>query len=123
MTTQIPESFKNGINQWKKAFNQQDAAGCAGQYKENAVMHARPFGTFRGTKEIHAFWQQIIDSGYREVEYQDTSWEQKDGNCFILRSAWTMNKAFGVVHEEHWERQPDGSVKLTYDDFEVLGER
>ncbi|MGF1716608.1 nuclear transport factor 2 family protein [Photobacterium chitinilyticum] len=123
METRVPETFKTGIELWKKSFNQQDAAGCAAQYTANAVMHARPFGTFTGTEEIRAFWQQIIDSGYASVEYQNTSWEQKDSNCFILRSEWTMNKAFGAVHEEHWIIQPDGTAKLEYDDFEVLGER
>ncbi|MGR5147265.1 nuclear transport factor 2 family protein [Photobacterium alginatilyticum] len=123
MTTQAPETFKTGIELWKKSFNQQNAAGCAAQYTADAVMHARPFGTFTGTEEIRGFWQHIIDSGYQQVEYQNTTWEKKNSNCFILRSEWTMNKAFGVVHEEHWVIQPDGTAKLTYDDFEVLGER
>lgn len=123
MTTQVPNTFKHGIELWKQSFNQQDASGCAAQYSPNAIMHARPFGTFTGTEEIRAFWQNIIDSGYRDVEYQNTSWEQKDSSCFILRSEWTMNKGFGVVHEEHWVLQADGTAKLEYDDFEVLGER
>ncbi|MCW8327795.1 nuclear transport factor 2 family protein [Photobacterium sp. SDRW27] len=123
LSSQVPVAFKNGITKWKSAFNQQDATGCSAQYTDDAIMHARPFGTFTGTEEIQAFWQQIIDSGYRDVAYQNTTWELKDDNCFILRSEWTMNKAFGVVHEEHWMLQPDGTAKLAYDDFEVLGER
>lgn len=34
-----------------------------------------------------------------------------------------MNKAFGVVHKEHWAMQCDGSAKLVSDCFEVQGER
>ena len=41
--------------QWKLAFNSGDAAGCAAQYEKNAVMHAKPFGTFAGTAEIQGF--------------------------------------------------------------------
>jgi hypothetical protein len=34
-----------------------------------------------------------------------------------------MNNAFGVIHKELWEIQTDGASRLTYDEFEVLGER
>ena len=43
---------------WKSAFNSGDAAGCAEQYERNAVMYARPFGTFTGIEEIQSFWQK-----------------------------------------------------------------
>ncbi|MGF1681875.1 nuclear transport factor 2 family protein [Photobacterium minamisatsumaniensis] len=102
MNTQVPEAFMAGITRWQNAFNQQDAKGCAEQYQADTIMHARPFGTFTGRNEIQAFWQNIIDSGYNNVQYQNTTWEKKNDKCYILRSQWTMNKAFGVVHEEHW---------------------
>jgi len=41
--------------QWQLAFNSGDAAGCAAQYEQNAVMHARPFGVFTGAVEIQSF--------------------------------------------------------------------
>lgn len=34
-----------------------------------------------------------------------------------------MNKAFGVVHREHWVVQEDGHARLVSDYFEVQGER
>ncbi len=34
-----------------------------------------------------------------------------------------MNKAFGVVHREHWALEADGCARLVSDDFEVQGER
>jgi len=34
-----------------------------------------------------------------------------------------MNKAFGVVHREHWIVQRDGIARLLNDEFEVMGER
>ena len=46
-----------------------------------------------------------------------------DESNYILTSKWTMNKAFGVVHKEVWTMQEDGKARLTYDEFEVLGER
>ena len=42
---------------------------------------------------------------------------------YILTASWTMNKAFGVVHREHWALEADGCARLVSDDFEVQGER
>lgn len=111
-----------GIDGWQTAFNNQDAAGCAAQYCANAVMHAQPFGTFNGREEIQAFWQGIIDQGFTEVDYTDVTWEEAEGG-YILSANWTMNKAFGVVHREHWVVEEDGKARLIDDDFEVQGER
>lgn len=120
---QVLEACKQGINAWQKAFNSQDAKGCADQYVENCVMEARPFGTFEGREAIQAFWQGIMDQGFRDVDYTDIKWEEHPEGGYFLTASWTMNKAFGVVHHEHWVVQEDGKARLVSDDFEVQGER
>ena len=117
------EICKAGIASWQQAFNRQDAAGCAAQYDESAVMEARPFGTFTGRKAIQEFWQGIMDQGFADVSYTNVGWEPEGEDGYILTSEWTMNKAFGVVHREHWVVQEDGKARLISDDFEVKGER
>ncbi|WP_293266671.1 nuclear transport factor 2 family protein [Neptunomonas sp.] len=117
------EICEEGIRAWKQAFNKQDAAGCASQYMPHAVMDARPFGTFKGRDEIQAFWKNIMDQGFTDVEYSDVRWEPAENEGYILRASWTMNKAFGVVHREHWIIDADGKARLSSDDFEVQGER
>lgn len=119
----VLDACKAGISAWQKAFNSQDAVGCAEQYAEGTVMEARPFGTFIGREEIQSFWQNIIDQGFSEVDYSDVQWEAEGEDGFILSAQWTMNKAFGVVHREHWKIQEDGKARLVFDDFEVQGER
>lgn len=114
---------QQGIEKWKKAFNAQDAKGCAEQYSENCTMHARPFGSFEGRDAIQAFWQHIMDQGLKDVTYSEVNWEQCGEDGFILTSKWTMNKAFGVVHREHWIVESDDHARLVHDDFEVQGER
>lgn len=114
---------KEGILAWKQAFNQQDAAGCAEQYRADAVMNAQPFGTFKGRDEIQSFWQNIMDQGFADVEYFDVAWEPAEDEGYILSARWTMNKAFGVVHREHWIIDVDGKARLSNDYFEVQGER
>ena len=117
----VLEICKQGIENWREAFNAQDAAGCANQYTQNCTMHARPFGTFEGKEAIQAFWQDIMDKGFKDVAYTDESWEPSGGDGYILSSKWTMNNAFGVVHREHWVVQSDGYARLVHDDFEILG--
>ncbi|MCF6459115.1 nuclear transport factor 2 family protein [Pseudoalteromonas sp. MMG024] len=120
---QILNACKDSITAWQNAFNNQDAAGCAAQYSKHAVMHARPFGTFKGTTEIEFFWQGIIKQGFKDVEYTDVAWSKFDDKSFILSSKWTMNKAYGVVHRELWRVEEDGKARLIDDEFEVQGER
>ena len=114
---------EEGIKAWQTAFNRHDAKGCAAQYSEECVMEAKPFGTFKGRAAIETFWQGIIDQGFKEVNYTEVDWQPMGDNGFLLSSKWTMNKAFGVVHKEHWALEADGKARLISDDFEVLGER
>lgn len=106
---------------WKSAFNTGDTAGCAKQYEENAVMRAEPFGTFTGTEEIQAFWQNLINEGYSDVDYVEPQIEIINPSSAILKSGWKMNKAGGVIHKELWVMQADGTAKLREDHFEAKG--
>lgn len=105
---------------WKESFNTGNAAGCAAQYEADAVMHARPFGTFTGTAEIQAFWEKLIADGFQDVQYINPKLEVVDDQSAILRSGWKMNNAQGVIHKELWVLQADGSAKLREDDFEAM---
>jgi len=118
---EVLAACKKGIEAWQKAFNAQDALGCAVQYTEDCIMQARPFGTFEGSSDIAIFWQDIIDKGFKEVSYSDINWEPCGAKGYILTAKWSMNKAFGVVHKEHWVVQNDGHARLVHDDFEIQG--
>lgn len=119
----ILAACKLGIAAWQQAFNSQSALGCAEQYEEACVMQAKPFGVFEGRDAIQGFWQNIIDQGFSDVAYTDVTWQEEGEDGYILTAKWTMNKAFGVVHREHWKVGEDGVAKLVSDDFEVQGER
>ena len=112
-------AVKKASANWKKGFNTQNATQCAAQYEEDAVMDARPFGQFVGRDQIRAFWQQLIDDGFNQVEYIDPQYEVMDENSVLLTSGWKMNKAQGVIHRELWCLQADGSAALREDDFEA----
>ena len=115
------EAIQEASTSWKDAFNSGDAASCAAQYEADAVMHARPFGTYNGTIEIQAFWQKLIDDGFSDVEYIDPNIRIVDDTQAILTSGWKMNNTSGVIHKELWVLQEDGSAKIREDDFEATG--
>jgi len=106
---------------WQAAFNAGDSAGCAANYETDAVMVAKPFGTFTGRAEIEAFWAKIIGDGFAEVNYVEPGIEVIDETSAVLSSKWRMNKAHGVITKELWVVQDDGVALLREDDFEVLG--
>ncbi len=112
-------AVKKASEKWKTAFNSGDAAGCAAQYEEHAVMNAKPFGTFTRTAEIQAFWQKLIDDGFSDVDYIDPKIEVIDAVSAILTSGWKMNNAAGVITKELWVLQSNGEAKLREDDFEA----
>ena len=117
----VLDAVKKASTKWKSAFNSGDAAGCAAQYEARAVMNAKPFGTFTGTVEIQAFWQKLIDDGFSDVDYIEPKIEVNDATSAVLTSGWKMNNAAGVITNELWVLQPDGTAKLREDDFEVQG--
>lgn len=114
---------KEGSNAWQIAFNNQDAAGCAAQYTESCIMEAKPLGTFAGREAILECWKNIIEQGFADVTYSNINWEPAENDGYILTSNWQMNKAFGVVHREHWIVEQDGKARLKSDSFEIQGER
>jgi ketosteroid isomerase-like protein len=117
----VLSALNDASEKWKAAFNKGDAEGCAAQYESDAVMVAKPFGTFTDTKEITAFWQNLIDGGFSDVDYINPKIEVVDENSAILSSGWKMNKAQGVITKELWVLQSDGTAKLRIDEFEAKG--
>ena len=112
-------AIETASNEWKSAFNSGNAEGCANQYEEHAVMHARPFGTFHGREDIQSFWNNLINDGFADVEYINPQIEVIDETSAILTSGWKMNKASGIIHKELWVLQENGEAKLREDDFEA----
>ena len=114
-------AVKEASGKWKTAFNTGDAGGCASQYESDAVMVAKPFGTFNGTEEIKGFWENLINDGFADVQYIDPEIEVIDEHSAVLKSGWKMNKAKGVITNELWVLQSDGTAKLRVDEFEAQG--
>ena len=112
---------RQASEKWKAAFNAGDAVGCAACYEADAVMVAKPFGTYRGRAEIESFWANLIGDGFSDVEYVAPSLNALDSETALLASGWRMNKASGVITKEIWALQSDGTALLREDHFEAKG--
>lgn len=117
--TDIVTATQLASEKWKAAFNAGDAAGCAACYEVDAVMVAKPFGTYNGRVEIEAFWANLIGDGFSDVDYIEPNLRALDDETAHLSAGWRMNKASGVITKEIWALQPDGSALLREDHFEA----
>ncbi len=100
------------------SFNDGDVDACIGAYKSDAVMNAKPFGTFTGIEEIDAFWRPFMATGPGELEYSNVELDVIDQNTVHLSADWKMNVGRGIITKERWVRMPEGWF-LEQDDFEL----
>jgi ketosteroid isomerase-like protein len=104
---------------WIEAFNKGDADTCIAGYQADAVINAKPLGTFKGTGEIDAFWRPFMASGAGELKYSDVKLEVVDATTVLLSAIWTMNVGRGIITLEKWVLQNEGNWLLVQDDFEI----
>lgn len=117
---ELSTAVATASRQWRDAFNAGDAAGAAAMYEADAIMVAAPFGTFEGREAIEAFWTQLIEAGFDDVVYANTTTVvSQDLATAEVSASWRMNTAHGVITRELWALQPDGTALLREDHFEV----
>ena len=105
---------------WIKNFNLGNVEACIAAYQADAVMQAKPMGTFVGLETISEFWKPFMASGAKDLEYHDVVVEVLDDSTVLLSANWSMNVGRGVITKEKWVKQKDGNWQLAEDDFEVL---
>ncbi|WP_298938377.1 nuclear transport factor 2 family protein [uncultured Ruegeria sp.] len=117
---ELSTAVATASRQWRDAFNAGDAAGAAAMYEEDAIMVAKPFGTFKGRSEIEAFWAQLVEGGFDDVIYFNTTTVvSQDLSTAQVSADWKMNSAHGTITKELWALQSDGTALLREDHFEV----
>ena len=116
----IRDEVLQASQQWIANFNQGKTDACIAGYLPDAVIEAKPFGTFTGTQEIDAFWRPFMASGATDLTYEEVSLEIIDVTTVHLSSKWRMNVGHGVITLEKWVKQTNGQWLLAHDAFEVL---
>ena len=118
---ELSTAVATASKKWRDAFNAGDAEGAAAMYEEDAIMIAKPFGTFEGREAIQAFWAQLVEGGYDDVIYYNTTTlVSRDLSNARVSADWKMNNAQGIITNELWALQPDGTALLREDHFEVM---
>ena len=112
---EVLESSKN----WIANFNNGDARACIDAYTIDAVMYAKPFGTFRRIQEIESFWKPFIETGAGDLEYSNVSVAIENETTVLLTADWKMNVGRGIITMERWVKRGEGKWLLEFDDFEV----
>ncbi len=115
----IAQEVLERSKRWIASFNGGDVDACVAAYKSDAVMNAKPFGTYTGKGEIEGFWRPFMASGPGELEYSNVEVEVIDPDTVHLSADWKMNVGRGVITKERWVRQPGGDWFLEQDDFEL----
>lgn len=117
---ELSKAVATASQKWRDAFNAGDAAAAAALYEENAIMVAKPFSTFEGRAAIQAFWTQLVAGGYDDVIYDNTTTVvSRDLSTAQVSAEWKMNNAHGIITNELWALQPDGTALLREEHFEV----
>lgn len=115
---QIKHEVAKVSKQWITDFNNGNITAITNAYAKNAIMTAKPFGTYKGQKAIHNFWAPFIKSGATDLKYFNTTINVIDTKTVQLSSDWSMNVGEGIITNETWVKQ-NGFWKLTQDEFEV----
>lgn len=117
-TKKVEKEVLKASHEWIANFNNGDTLAVSKAYTKDALMTAKPFGTFKGRKSIAAFWTPFIKSGATDLQYANTSVKVLSKNKAILSADWQMNVGKGVITNETWIKT-GGVWKLSEDHFEV----
>jgi uncharacterized protein (TIGR02246 family) len=105
--------------EWIKNFNAGNARACADGYSEDAVMEAKPFGTYKGRENIYNFWKDLIENKKAaQLTYKNVNVQVLHSHKAILSADWTMTIGGGIITKELWSKE-SGHWELLEDYFEV----
>ncbi|WP_198553856.1 alpha/beta fold hydrolase [Tenacibaculum sp. Bg11-29] len=104
---------------WISNFNKGNTVEVGKAYTTDAVMVAKPFGTFEGRKAISKFWTPFVKSGVTDLKYTNTKIKTVSETEAIISSNWSMNVGEGIITNETWVKT-NGIWQLRKDHFEVI---
>lgn len=105
---------------WIQDFNNKNVNGCVEAYTIDAVVNARPMGTYKGLSEIEGFWRPFIETGAGDLEHSNVVMAVEDDTTVLLKADWKMNLGEGKIIQQRWVKKSDGKWLLEYEDFEIL---
>ena len=117
-TQKVEKEVLKASENWISHFNKGNTTEIANAYTEDAIMVAKPFGTFEGRKAISEFWTPFVESGAKDLKYTNTKVKIVSKTEAVISSEWSMNVGKGIITNETWIKV-NGNWKLKEDHFEV----
>ena len=117
-TQKVEKEVLKASENWISYFNKGNTTEIANAYTEDAIMVAKPFGTFEGRKAISEFWTPFVESGATDLKYTNTKLKIVSKTEAVISSDWSMNVGKGIITNETWIKV-NGNWKLKEDHFEV----
>lgn len=114
----IEKEVLKASRKWISNFNRGNVSEIVNAYTNDAVMVAKPFGTYRGRSSINEFWSSLIKDGATNLKYFNTYVKVINRKKAIISSDWSMNIRKGIITNETWVKV-QGVWKLETDHFEV----
>lgn len=105
---------------WIQDFNNKNVNGCVEAYTIDAVVNARPMGTYKGLSENEGFWRPFLETGAGDLEHSNVVMAVEDDTKVLLKADWKMNLGEGKIIQQRWVKKSDGKWLLEYEDFEIL---
>ena len=90
-TNKAKHEVMKASKSWISNFNSGNTTAIANAYTKDAVMVAKPFGTFEGKKAIGEFWTPFVKSGASDLKYSNTKVDMISDTKAIISSDWEMN--------------------------------
>ena len=117
------------IATFEKAANLKDAATIANLYTEDATLLPPGSPPVKGRASIRAFWQAFFDAGASDAKVRVVEVASEGGDLAYEIGAFEANMPQpqgGTARAEGkyvvvWKRQPDGTIKMVADIFNVNG--
>jgi len=114
----VEKEILKASKKWISNFNKGYTVEIANAYTADAIMVAKPFGTFEGRKAISEFWTPFVESGATNLKYTNTKVKIVSKTKAIISSDWSMNVGEGIITNETWVKI-NGIWRLKNDHFEV----
>jgi uncharacterized protein (TIGR02246 family) len=120
----VEDNVRSAYEAWDAAFNSGDAAAVAGAYTDDALFLPATHDVINGPDGVEGFFGSLFEMGVTGHKL-DLIEAREQGDAVVAAANWSATGKDGDGNDQPWagvattvfERQEDGSLKLTLHTF------
>jgi uncharacterized protein (TIGR02246 family) len=120
----VEDDVRSAYEAWDAAFNSGDAAAVAGAYTDDALFLPATHDVINGPDGVEGFFGSLFEMGVTGHKL-DLIEAREQGDAVVAAANWSATGKDGDGNDQPWagvattvfERQEDGSLKLTLHTF------